>query len=194
MKTPILVLRAFAAPFLAAVLAACVVAPRAPLMSPLEAGGGYGYSERQLSGDRFEVNYLGPRMRSSVRRANREADTERARNLAYDLALWRAAEVSLQNGFPAFLVEDKRTDIEVEIVDEALYFPYHDAFDDHGLYHSHAFHFYDARYGFRRVRLQARATLIVVLLKRPRAGAFDAAATAESLKRKHPDALAVSQN
>lgn len=189
------ILRAFAAFMFVATLAACAAAPRMPLMSPLDVvGGGFGYSEQQLAADRFEVSYLGPRMRSSLRREKRAADTEMARNLAYDLALWRAAVLSAQNGFPAFVVEDRQTEVEVEITNERLYAPYYSGFHRHGLHYSYFDHFYDYRQGYRRVRLQARAVLTVTLLKQPTGGAFDAAATIESLRRKHPDALTVQQN
>lgn len=188
------ILRAFAASLFVAALAACAAAPRMPLMSPLDDGGGFGYSEQQLAADRFEVSYLGPRTRSSVRREKRAADTETARNLAYDLALWRAAVLSAQHGFPAFVVDDKQTDVEVEIVNDELYTPFFPGIHRHGLHRSHFDSFHGYGQGFRRVRVQAQATLIVTFLNRPKGGAFDAAATIESLRRKHPGALSVPQN
>lgn len=187
------ILRSLAPLMFVATLAACAAAPRMPLMSPLDGGGGFGYSEQQLGADRFEVSYLGPRTRSSLRREKRAADTEMARNLAYDLALWRAAELSVQRRFPAFVVEDKKTDIEVEIIDEAFYAPRYPFIHHHGLLQSNFHPFYGYPQGYRRVRLQARAVLIIALLKRPTGGSFDAAATVESLRRKHADALTVPE-
>ncbi len=111
---------------------------------------------------------------------------ERARGFVYDLALWRAAEIAVANDFAAFTVEDRSTDVEVEIVDEWRYspyyeFPYHRRFGYHG--------FYDYGYGYQSAWLQARATLTVALRAEATDEAFDAAATVRRLENKHPDAL-----
>ncbi len=173
-----------------AVLAGCATGPRLPLMSPLDSGAGYGYGHRELTGGRFEVSYLGPSLRTSLDKATRDAEAEAARELAYDLALWRAAELATQNGYPAFTVEDARSDLEVEIVDEGPFFPQFGYFHGHRYYHSG---FYSPHsYGgiFRTAWLQARATLTAAMHRAMRENAYDAAATAGRLKAKHPDALA----
>ncbi len=94
-------------------LAGCQAAPRLPLMSPLEAGAGYGYAERSLGDTHFEVDYVSPIMRTSPVREEREAEVTEVRELASDLALWRAAELAAGQGFAAFTVDDRRTDVEV---------------------------------------------------------------------------------
>ncbi len=178
---------------LIAALAGCVAGPRLPLMSPLDAGAGYGYSHDRLADDRFEVSYLGRDMRTSLNKSKRDVDAETARDLAYDLALWRAAELATQNDYPAFTVESAKSDLEVEIVDDGPYFGhfgyfYADRFYHPGFYSPHA-------YGgvFRSAWLQARATLTVVMHAAMREGAHEAAATAERLQAKHPDALTLPQ-
>ncbi len=167
-------------------LAGCQLGPVAPLMSPLADGAGFGYREHQLSEHRYEVVYLGPRARTWLDRGKREEDVEQARGLVYDLALWRAAEIAVENDFAAFTVEDRRTDVEVEIIDEWPYYPYYDF-----PYH-HRFGYrgsYDYGYGFRSAWLRARGTLTVALRAEATDASFDAAATVRRLEKKHPDAL-----
>ena len=167
-------------------LAACQTGPRLPLMSPLEEGGHYGYSERQLSENRYEVVYVGPSVRTWLDREKREVDVESARNLAYDLALWRAAELAKEHEFAAFTVEDRHSDVEVEIIDEGPWIPHY------GFRHHRQFGFYgihDYGLAYRSAWLQASATLTVVMQTEVSEDGFDAAATAQRLKKKRPEAL-----
>ncbi len=75
-------------------LGACASQP-----TPREAASAYseGYSERALGLDRYLISY---RMEG--------ADYQRA----YDLALWRAAQVSLEKGYPAFEIVSRDSDTE----------------------------------------------------------------------------------
>lgn len=76
-------------------ITACSSAP-----APRAATGAYseGYTERALSSDRYLVSY---RMDG--------IDYQRA----YDLALWRAAQVSLEKGYPVFEVISRDSDTDV---------------------------------------------------------------------------------
>ena len=170
-----------------AALAACQTGPLLPLMSPLEAGGGFGHSERQLSEHRYEVAYLGPRVRTWLERKKRAEDVERARNLVYDLALWRAAELATENEYAAFTVEDSRSDVEIEIIEEGPFFP------DYGLFHHHGYGyhgFHDYALGLRSAWLRAHGALTVAMQPEVSGNAFDAAATVKRLREKRPEALA----
>jgi len=168
-------------------LAGCQAAPRLPLMSPLEAGAGYGYAERSLGDAHFEVDYVSPTMRTSLVREVREADVAEVRELASDLALWRAAELAAGRGFAAFTVDDRRTDVEV--IDRVRYRRHYRRYRSRALspfgYHG----FYDFGPRFRDALLQVRVTLTITLLSELAEGALDAAQTVEELKQKHPDAL-----
>ncbi len=167
-------------------LAACQLGPEPPLMSPLADGAGFGYRERELSEHRYEVVYLGPRARTWLDRGKREEDVEQARGLVYDLALWRAARIAVENDFAAFTVEDRRTDVEVEIIDEWPYYPFYDFPEYHRLGYRG---FYNYGYGFRSAWLQARGTLTVALQAAATDESFDAASTVRRLEKKHPNAL-----
>ncbi len=128
-------------------------------------------------------------MLTSPVRDEREAQVAGVRELASDLALWRAAEVAAGQGFTAFTVDDRRTDVEVEVIDEAQYLPHYGPYIGRTLspfgYHG----FYDFGPRFRDAWLQVRVTLTITLLSELAEGALDAAQTVEELKQKHPDAL-----
>jgi hypothetical protein len=173
-------------------LAACQSAPPPPLMSPFDENAGFGYHESQIDEHRYEVVYDGPRARTWLDRRNREEDAERAREVVYDFALWRAAELAQENEFPALAVEDGRTDVEVEVVDEWPYF-YGFGYGHYGYgysrHHRYGYHgFYDYVPGYRAAWLQARATLTVVFQAEAMDDSLDAAATVERLTKKYPDA------
>jgi len=174
--------------------------PSKPLMSSLADAKTFGYSERTLAADQVEVVYLAPARRVSLGRERREAEIARARKLAEDLALWRAAQVAMARKARAFRVLNRRTDVNLELrerIYEHSYVPFH----------------YRRRYLFRRrgyfggypydpfpfidrgARAQAKATLAVALLER-RGGdatdahdAHDARATAARLRGEYPNAL-----
>ena len=176
-----------------AALAGCQAGPPLALMSPLEAGGGYGYSERQLSERRYEVSYLGPITRTSPNRTKREEDSETARSLAYDLALWRAAALASQNDFAAFRVENTGTELEVEVIDEGPFFPHYNFLRPHGFHDAGERDFPGYSAVFRSAWLRARVTLTVAMQATISDDAFDAAATVKRLRDKHPSAVAPPQ-
>jgi hypothetical protein len=106
----------------------CQTAPAPPLLSPIGETGayGYGYAERQLGPEAWEVTYVGPLRRTSAYAGSREADQIGARTQAFDLMLWRAAQIAQREGFPAFRVGDSRSHVDTRIEDygyDPLYGP-----------------------------------------------------------------------
>lgn len=106
---------------LAACLAVAVgLAGCAPLdaqenfLVPLSAGGEFGYQESAIADSQFEVRFAGPRRLTSPLSSNtQKADIAVAREEARDYALWRAAELSLANGFQKLTVDSAESDAEV---------------------------------------------------------------------------------
>jgi hypothetical protein len=92
-------------------LAACSSGPTAPLFSPIEGNGQYGYSDQSLAEDRVAVTYTGT-TRQGFGYAGRNSEIERkAVDEAVDLALWRAAQIAKARGFKGFTVADSRIDV-----------------------------------------------------------------------------------
>ncbi len=176
------------APILAALalVTACESGPVYPLYTPLEVAGSFGYAEQQLADTVYQVSYSAPiQWTRSYRRAARQRRSERLVTLAYDLALWRAAELSLAGGFPAFEVAARENDIQFDVRYDAFYDPffYPDAFFGHG-----QFGHYRAIYHDRFSELAVRVSLTVRLRPAATATSFDAARTLARLRAQHPDA------
>lgn len=102
-----------------AVAACSTPAPR-PAMVQQSDEVRYGYSDRALSGGQFEVVYETPVLRTSASTLTREDDIEAEKKRAYDLALWRAAQIAIERGYERIIVDTSHSDAEVE-VDENLY-------------------------------------------------------------------------
>ena len=105
-------LRSLALAFLLVSLAACQSPPPQPLFQPLEAGAVFGYIDRQIDDTHWQVTYMGPRYRSSYSDSTRDEETEAARAEAYDLALWRAAQIAMEQKEPRFAVVSERRDVD----------------------------------------------------------------------------------
>ena len=109
--------RALVAVVAAALLSGCVIAPPAPppppLMSPYPAAGyGFGYAEERIGPDLVRVVYHGPVRPLDPAGPVRGPLLDRAAGEAADLALWRAAQIALAEGKPAFAVVERRADTE----------------------------------------------------------------------------------
>ena len=97
---------------ISATLVGCAQAPPVPLYGPLAATRAFGYSEQPLSQTAVRVMYVTPAVRVNSYSQIEAVRTERM-TLAYDLALWRAAELTLAAGNPAFTVTDRQNDVDV---------------------------------------------------------------------------------
>jgi len=162
-----------------------VGAPPPPYMTPYPAGGyEYGYADERLGADLWRVVYHGPWRALDLDAAPRRAQIDRAAGEAADLALWRAAQVTLAANKPAFAVVDRRTDTETHRRRAAF-------IDDPWWSRSY--------YAYGRGRFippplpstyyvsgdahgRARATLTIRLQDRVTGGAIDAAATVRRLE------------
>ncbi len=168
-------------------VAGCAPEARYPLYSPLELAESFGYSEQQLSETGYRVSYSAPIRRTyAYRGEKRQQQAEERLALAYDLALWRAAELALANGYPAFEVSDRDNSVQVDIRNE---YYHHYPFFHHGLHHHPGFfphHFYG--YYDRYAELAARVSIAVGFRDAPAAESFDAQATLKRLRAKYPDA------
>lgn len=110
---PIVVLALFA-------VAACSAPAPRPAMVQETDEVRYGYSDRELSDGRFEVTYQTPVLRTSASTLSRDDDIAAEKRRAYDLALWRAAQIAIDRGYERILVDTSHSDAEVE-VDENIY-------------------------------------------------------------------------
>jgi hypothetical protein len=176
---------------LAAGLAGCASGPKPPLMSPIAATRSYGYSEVQAGENTYEVTYTMPLRRSLVSAARREADIAASRTEAYDLALWRAAQLALEHGFPGFRVINSHANVDTTIEDQYDDPFWGDPFFGPPLWHRH-FRPYPFGYPYGayspQAYLRAQVTLNVLLLQSPAPGDYDAQDVIRQLQKTYPNA------
>jgi hypothetical protein len=100
----------------------CTITPPAPLLSPIEVAKSYGYSEVALGDNIFQVTYVAPAQRTGRSGEMRAATVAAERKLAYDLAVWRAAQLALAHGYAGFRVGNTNANINA-YEEEPAYFP-----------------------------------------------------------------------
>jgi hypothetical protein len=170
-----------------AILAGCAIGPSAPLMSPIQVAGTYGYSEVPVGGNRYAVSYLGPSQRT-LRSPNARQETAATEHTqAYDFALWRAAQIALAQGMRGFRVGNVHTNVET-LVDD-----YYDPYYGPGLFtHRRLWgrapywgpYGGSSPYAFQ----QTSVTVDVTLLQSLAAGDYDARETIEQFRKIYPGA------
>ena len=176
----------------AAMVAGCAAELSYPLYSPQEIAGSYGFGEQRLNRDHYKVTYLAPaRTIYSYDDDGRKQAAARQLALAYDMALWRAAELALANGYPALAVSHRDNDVRVDVRydyydDPYGHFPYY-----HRRFHHHHFGYLSRRrhgYHDRYADLTARVSIAVAFRKAPDGDGMDAKAVLERLRAKYPGA------
>src|SRR5262245_36153972 len=81
-----------------------------------------GYTDKMVAPDLYEISYVSPRLHATQ-------DADDAHGLAgekqrvYDLALWRAAQIAQEKGFPAFAVQHESRDVDVTVRHDPVYYP-----------------------------------------------------------------------
>ncbi|HEX7969432.1 MAG TPA: hypothetical protein VF502_14525 [Stellaceae bacterium] len=163
----------------------CATGPQLPLLTPIAVAGSFGYSEIRISDDRYMVTYVAPPGLTSAYGTAREADAQAARTLAFDMAVWRAAQIAEAQGFAGFRIIDRRSDVDTYAV------PYYDPWDPWGCWECRRFGFpsYHDPFPYSPYAyLQARVTITVQMLHDPGPGDYKAAAVIEQLRRTYPGA------
>lgn len=154
--------------------------PRNSLLVPQNDPQSFGYSDQRLSETSYEIRYSGPEVTTDDTVESEVAAAERkARETAADLALWRAAELALSRGFPAFAVHAADTDVKQAIVGHDYRQNGNPVYDD---VHGEALGYQTQMY-FRPL-----ASLTIELRHEKSRDALDARAVADKMKRQYADA------
>lgn len=162
---------------------ACQSTPPRPLFQSLEAEAGFGYSDRQIDQRHWEVTYVGPRYRSTYGESD-TGEADAARTQAYDLALWRAAQIALEQDRPRFAVVTERRDLDRSTEINRRYSSY--PFYPYGFrrYGPWGWPWYGNDYSVRSFG-EATVTLTIDLDPGPDARIFDAKETADRLEAEY---------
>ncbi len=170
---------------------------------------GFGYSETNIAAQRFDVRYVTPEVSLPVNEARRLSALADQKQRAYDLALWRAAQIALERGYGAMTVEQDHRDADVTVrrqsvpVAAGAYGPYGPGGGlypgwpyDSPYYYTRPgfatpFWFYNDPFAYEtRLSVSGRikASLLVTFAKLPGPGSLDAAATAQRLAKQYAGA------
>ena len=185
-------MRPFVLAVVAVVIAACETTPRPPLMSPLTDTGraGYGYAERPTSSTTLEVTYVAPYRRSSRFPVERDADAVAARAQAFDLMLWRSAQLAEAQGYPAFRVKQSRSNVDTQVEEYPYYDPFFPPFFG-PRYYRRAYYYpypYYPYAGTTSSYVQARVSADIELLPSAQPGDYVAAEVIAQARRTYPTA------
>jgi len=105
-------------------LTACTEQRRPPVaaMVPQSTNGVFGYSDKMVAPDVYQVTYVSPPLRAAP--ASDDAHgLAGEKQRVYDLALWRAAQLAQEKGFPAFEVQHENRDVDVTVRHDPVYYP-----------------------------------------------------------------------
>lgn len=105
-------------------LTACTGQRRPPVaaMVPQSTNGVFGYSDNMVAPDVYQVTYVSPPLRAAP--ASDDAHgLAGEKQRVYDLALWRAAQLAQEKGFPAFQVQHENRDVDVTVRHDPVYYP-----------------------------------------------------------------------
>lgn len=110
---------------LAGALSGCASPPPPPLpaMAALSANGDYGYSETALAPGLYAVTYVSPSL-SAPGDPGQDYGLDGEKQRVAALALWRAAQLALENGYAAFQVQSESRDVNVSVEDPPAPPPY----------------------------------------------------------------------
>lgn len=169
-------------------LAGCVSTPPPPLLTPLAVAGNFGYAEAPLGSDRFSVTYMAPPRLTSLYGSARETDAQATRTLAFDMAVWRAAQLAQAEGFAGFRIIDRRSDVDT------FPDPLSQPFDPWPCWECRRFgfpYYADPFRGSPFVYLDTRVAITVQMLHDPAAGDYRADDLIAQLRRTYPGAEGV---
>jgi hypothetical protein len=192
----------FGAALCAAVLllmaAGCTPPPPRPAMVAQTGEITYGYADRDLGEGRYEVSYETPVLRTSSNSIGREDDIETEKRRAYDLALWRAAQIATERGYERIVVASSNSEANVEVEEDAYYPGYGGWYGAYGYggwpdpYYGHYAYSpfaYAPPYHRRYAYMQVTVTLTVREAGASDADTLDAQATAARMATQYGNAV-----
>lgn len=178
--------------FLGAVVAGCTETRRPPVaaMVPQSTNGVFGYSDKMVAPDLYEITYVSPPLRAAP--ASDDAHgLAGEKQRVYELALWRAAQLAQEKNYPAFEVQHENRDVDVTVRHDPVYYPPPLFFGPCRWDCDWPFGYwpYPYDYGYRtRAAGRIAVQLTVKMLPKATPDSFDTAATVERLRKAYASA------
>jgi hypothetical protein len=196
-----------AALILPGLVAACAAPEPKPAFVAYGQHGNFGYTETRLAEDSYQVTYVTPYVPASADPKARDSQLADQKNKAYELALWRAAQLAEKAGYPAFTVENESRDADVTVRTQPSFSQPYDplwayygngpAYQQSPFYGSYPYrtgssYYHQGTNSYNAYDAQAVATITaqvrVRLLKEAAAGSLDSKATATQLAERYGSA------
>jgi len=175
---------------LAVFVFACAKLPSRPLLSEWHGEYEFGYVDKRLDSTHVRVNYKTPFVRTTLNVRQRTEQASRIVDLSFDLALWRAAEIAVRDGFPAFRVSVRHSESAVDRRSAEISAPRFTLAHPLGGFRIVE----NSAATFRSAWLQGSTTLDIALKLEKGADDIDARATIDRLYKKHAGANAAPAN
>jgi hypothetical protein len=102
-------------------LTGCATRTPRTAMSAATPASGFGYSDTKLAADRYELRYATPPLDLPADAEARTRAVEKEKQRAYDLAVWRAAQMALAGGFTYLSIGPAHRDADLRV--KELYTP-----------------------------------------------------------------------
>lgn len=174
-------------------LVACTTPqPPRPAMQPLAVAGNFGYSDRRVDADTFEVTYRGAEVTVSSSNARNDPRLDAEKLKVHDLALLHGARLAKTEGAAAIRIVSERIDSDTDVRSHPRcrpspfwgppgywgYYPHYYGYGGYGWPGS----YYDC-YESRWAKARATAVLTVDLVPAGTEGAEPTAAVIERLEK-----------
>ena len=99
---------------LGVLLGSCATGPSYPLLTPVDVARSFGYSDIHLPDGRYEVSYVAPAQQGFGYRLDQGPTERLGKSLAYDMAIWRAAQIAQSQGYRGFSVADTKSNSDIQ--------------------------------------------------------------------------------
>jgi hypothetical protein len=99
---------------LGVLLGGCATGPNYPLLTPVDVARSFGFSDTRLPDGRYEVSYVAPALQGYGYRYDQGPSEKQGKSLAFDMAIWRAAQIAQSQGFQGFSVADTKSNSDIQ--------------------------------------------------------------------------------
>ncbi len=169
-------------------LGSCAGGPSYPLLTPVDVARSFGFSDTRLPDGRYEVSYVAPAMQGFGYRYDQSPTEKQGKSLAFDMAIWRAAQIAEAQGFQGFSVADTKSNSDIQ--QRAAYYddPWGPAWGPGPYWGLRRPPFGWGDYNPPETSVQVEVKLAVTLSNDLKPGDYNAADAIQQLRRTYPGA------
>jgi hypothetical protein len=170
------------------VLSGCATQPAYPLMTPIQVAQSFGYDDKPLGGTHYQVTYVTPPQAAFGYRYYTSPTQRQAKDMAFDLATLRVAQLAQQSGWQGFDITDRHSSDDTDYIDplwgDGPWGP------GWGWRHRRWWGYDGPYYGTPEERVQAEVTLSVNFTNDIKPGDYRAADVIQQVGARYPGVLA----